>query len=179
MTLNWNVRFFICWKESDVAKKDDEPGIKVVATNRKAYHDYTIEDKIEAGIVLIGSEIKSIRSGRVNLRDAYAVIENGEVWMHNVHVATYDPASRFGHEPRRVRKLLLHRRQINRMVNRLQEKGYTLVPLRIYIKGNRAKVELGLARGKRQYDKRAAIAKRDDERRVQRVLREREREGRR
>lgn len=159
--------------------KTNEPGIKVIATNRKAYHDYTIEDKLEAGIVLIGSEIKSIRDGRVNLRDGYAMIENGEVWMHHVHIASYDPASRFGHEPRRVRKLLLHRRQINRLANRMQEKGYTLVPLRIYLKDNRAKVELGLARGKRQYDKRAAIAKRDDERRVQRALREHEREGRR
>ena len=159
-------------------KKNTEPGIKVVATNRKAYHDYTIEDKMEAGIVLIGSEIKSVRAGRVNLRDGYAAIEDGEVWMHNVHIAPYDPASRFGHAPRRARKLLLHRRQINRLAGRLQEKGYTLVPLRLYIRDNRAKVELGLARGKRQYDKRAAIAKRDDERRVQRALREREREGR-
>jgi SsrA-binding protein len=161
-----------------MAKKKTEPGIKTVATNRKAYHDYTIEDKLEAGIVLIGSEIKSIRAGRVNLRDGYAAIQDGEVWMHNVHIASYDPASRFGHEPRRARKLLLHRRQINRLANRMQEKGYTLVPLRIYLRDNRAKVELGLARGKRQYDKRAAIARRDDERRIQRALRERERETR-
>jgi len=159
-----------------VGKKDTEPGIKVAASNRKAYHDYTIEDKFEAGIVLIGSEIKSIRAGRISLRDGYAIVENGEVWMHNVHIAAYDPASRYGHEPRRTRKLLLHKRQIARLTNRLQEKGYTLIPLRVYLKHNRAKVELGLARGKRQYDKRAAIAKRDDERRMQRALRERERE---
>ncbi|MBN1934878.1 MAG: SsrA-binding protein SmpB [Anaerolineae bacterium] len=150
--------------------------MKTVASNRKAYHDYTIEDKFEAGIVLIGSEIKSIRAGRVNLRDGYATIENGEVWLFNVHISSYDPASRYGHEPRRPRKLLLHKRQIARLANRMQEKGYTLVPLRVYLKNNRAKVELGLARGKRQYDKREAIAKRDDERRVQRELRERERE---
>ena len=152
-----------------------EPDVKVVATNRKAYHDYTIEDTLEAGLVLIGSEIKSIRASRVNLRDSYAAIENGEVWLHNMHVAAYDPASHFGHEPRRPRKLLLHRRQIARLANRTQEKGYTLVPLRLYLRNNRAKVELALARGKRQYDKRQAIAKREDQRRVDRALRERAR----
>jgi SsrA-binding protein len=161
-----------------VAKKKDEPGFKVVATNRKAYHDYSIEETIEAGIVLIGSEIKSIRDGRANLRDSYAAIDDhGEVWLFNAHVAPYDPASRFGHEPRRARKLLLHKRQIARLQSRAQAKGYTLIPLRIYIRANRAKVELALARGKRQYDKRAAIAKREDDRRVQRAMRENEREG--
>ena len=150
--------------------------IRVVASNRKAYHDYTIEDTIEAGIVLIGSEIKSIRAGRANLRDGYAVIENGEVWMHNVHIAPYDPASRYGHEPRRKRKLLLHKREIARLGRRVQEKGYTLVPVRLYLRGNLAKVELALARGKRQYDKRAAIAERDSRRRAERAIREREQE---
>lgn len=156
--------------------KNAASGRKVVATNRKAYHDYTVEDTMEAGLVLIGSEIKSIRAGRVNLRDSYAAIDDrGEVWLYNVHVAPYDPASRFGHEPRRPRKLLLHKRQISRLANRSQEKGYTLVPLRMYLSNNLAKVELALARGKREYDKRAAIAKRDDERRVRRALREQER----
>jgi len=160
-----------------VAKKET-PGIKVVSTNRKAYHDYSIEDTIEAGLVLIGSEIKSVRAGQVNLRDSYATIDdNGEVWMLGVHIATYDPASRFGHEPRRSRKLLLHKRQIARLTSRIQEKGYTLIPLRMYLRDNRAKVELALARGKRQYDKREAIAEREDERRVRRALREQEREG--
>jgi SsrA-binding protein len=159
-----------------VAKKS-EPGLKVVARNRKAYHDYSIEDTVEAGLVLIGSEIKSIRDGRVNLRDSYATIDDyGEVWLHNTHVAPYDPASRFGHEPRRTRKLLLHKRQIARLQTQVQAKGYTLIPLRMYIRDNLAKVELALARGKRQYDKRAAIAKRDDERRVRRAIRERERD---
>jgi SsrA-binding protein len=157
--------------------KKTEPGFKVVARNRKAYHDYAIEDTIEAGLVLIGSEIKSIRDGRVNLRDSYAAIDDrGEVWLHNAHVAPYHPASRFGHEPRRSRKLLLHKRQIARWQARAQAKGYTLIPLRMYIRDNRAKVELALARGKRQYDKRAAIAKREDDRRVRRALRERERD---
>ena len=155
--------------------KRSTSGIKVVSTNRKAYHDYAIEDTFEAGIVLIGSEIKSIRAGRVNLRDGYAAIEDGEVWMHNTHIAPYDPASRFGHEPRRKRKLLLHKREIARLARQVQEKGYTLVPLRLYLKDNRAKVELALARGKRQYDKRAAIAARDDQRRAQRAIRDRER----
>jgi SsrA-binding protein len=159
-----------------VAKKT-ELGFKVVARNRKAYHDYSIEDTVEAGLVLIGSEIKSIRDGRVNLRDSYATIDDyGEVWLHNAHVAPYDPASRFGHEPRRTRKLLLHKRQIARLQTQVQAKGYTLIPLRMYIRDNLAKVELALARGKRQYDKRAAIAKRDDERRVRRAIRERERD---
>jgi len=152
------------------------PEVRVVASNRKAYHDYTIEDTIEAGIVLIGSEIKSIRAGRANLRDGYAVIENGEVWMHNVHIAPYDPASRYGHEPRRKRKLLLHKREIARLARQVQEKGYTLVPVRLYLRGNLAKVELALARGKRQYDKRAAIAERDSRRRAERAIREREQE---
>lgn len=158
-----------------MANKSD-PQIKVAATNRKAYHDYTIEDTIEAGVVLIGSEIKSIRAGRANLRDGYATIEDGEVWLHNVHIAPYDPASRYGHEPRRKRKLLLHKREIARLGRRVQEKGYTLVPLRLYLRGNLAKVEVALARGKRQYDKRAAIAEREARRRVERAMREREQE---
>ena len=155
--------------------KQAPSGVKVMATNRKAYHDYTIEETIEAGIVLVGSEIKSIRAGRVNLRDGYATIQDGEVWLLNTHIAAYDPASHFGHEPRRARKLLLHKRQIARLANRTQERGYTLIPLRIYLRDNRAKIELGIARGKRQYDKRAAIAKREDERRTQRALRDHER----
>jgi SsrA-binding protein len=156
------------------AKSSSE--VRVVATNRKARHDYDIEDTIEAGVVLIGSEIKSIRAGRANLRDGYAAIEDGEVWLHNVHIAPYDPASRYGHEPRRKRKLLLHKREIARLERRVQEKGYTLVPLRVYLRGNLAKVELALARGKRQYDKRAAIAEREARRRAERAIREREQE---
>ncbi|MFN2156392.1 MAG: SsrA-binding protein SmpB [Anaerolineae bacterium] len=158
-----------------MAKKSD-PEVKVVARNRKAYHDYTIEDTFEAGIALIGSEIKSIRAGRANLRDGYAAVENGEVWMYNVHIAPYDPASRYGHEPRRKRKLLLHKREIARLERRVQEKGYTLVPVRLYLRGNLAKVELALARGKRQYDKRAALAEREADRRAERAIREREQE---
>ncbi|MCD6290775.1 MAG: SsrA-binding protein SmpB [Anaerolineae bacterium] len=146
--------------------------IKTVATNRKAYHDYHIVDTLEAGIALTGTEIKSVREGRVNLRDGFAIIRDGEVWLLNVHIAPYAGGNRMNHEPRRERKLLLHRREINRLAGRVQEKGWTLVPLRMYLKDNIAKVELALVRGKRQYDKREAIAKRDMEREIRRAAKE-------
>jgi SsrA-binding protein len=142
---------------------------KTIAVNRKARHDYFIDDTFEAGLVLLGTEIKSIRAGRVNLRDSYAQVRNGEVWLINAHIAAYEQAGRESHEPRRTRKLLLHRYQINRLAQKLQAKGYTLIPLRIYLKDNRAKVEIGLARGKRQYDKREAIAKREAQREMDRA----------
>ena len=150
-------------------------GIKVVATNRKARHDYHIEDCYEAGLVLTGTEIKSIRAGRVSLREGYIQCRDDELWLVNVHIAPYDPAGRSGHDPRRSRKLLLHRREINRLVSRVQERGYTIVPLRMYLKGGRAKVEIALARGKRKYDKREAIARRDAEREMRREWKRRER----
>ena len=149
------------------------PGIKVVATNRKAAFDYHLEDRYEAGLLLMGTEIKSIRAGRVNLKEGYVQPRDGELWLTNVHIAPYDPAGGRGHEPRRPRKLLLHRREINRLISRVQERGYTIVPLRLYLKGGRAKVEIALARGKRQYDKRQTIAKRDAQREIERVLKER------
>ena len=147
--------------------------MKVIATNRKARHDYHIEDRFEAGLVLWGSEIKSIRAGRVNLRDSYAQIRDGELWLVNAHIAPYDQASREGHEPRRDRKLLLHRREINRLTGKVQEKGYTIVPLRLYLKDNLAKVEIALVRGKKLYDKRRAIARRERDREIERGLKER------
>jgi SsrA-binding protein len=150
--------------------------IKVVATNRKAYHDYHIEETHEAGIALTGTEIKSVRAGSVNLKDSYAVVKDGEAWLLNVHISSYEPASRQNVDPDRTRKLLLHRNEINRLMGRVQEKGLTIIPLRMYLKHNRAKVELALVRGKRQYDKREAIAKRDTDREIQRALKERERE---
>lgn len=146
--------------------------IKVVATNRKARHEYTFDDAFEAGLVLMGSEIKSIRAGRVSLQEGYVQIENGEAWLVNVHIAPYDPASRQGHEPRRTRKLLLHRRQIDRLFSRAREKGFTIVPTKLYLKDGRAKVEIALARGKKLYDKREALAKRDSKRQVERALKE-------
>ena len=145
---------------------------KVVATNRKAFHEYFISDTFEAGLVLVGSEIKSIRAGRVSLQDGYVSFEQGEAWLLNVHIAQYDPASRQNHDPKRRRKLLLHRREINRLAGKVQEKGFTIIPTRLYLKGGRAKVEIGLAKGKRLYDKREAIAKRDSQRQVDRALKE-------
>jgi len=145
--------------------------VKIVASNPKAFHDYFIEDRYEAGIVLTGSEIKSVREGRVNLRDSFVLIKDGEAWLMNAHIAPYKQAGRENHDPRRPRKLLLHRYQINRLMGRVQEKGYTIVPLQMYIKGRWAKVEIALARGKKLYDKRRAIAEREAERRIRRALR--------
>jgi len=152
--------------------------IKVVATNRKAAHNYIIEDRYEAGLVLTGTEIKSVRAGRVSLRDGYVQPRDGELWLVNVHIARYDPAGRRGHDPLRPRKLLLHRREINRLIGRVQERGYTIVPLRMYLKDGWAKVEIALARGKRKYDKREAIARRDAQREMEREWKERRRRRR-
>jgi SsrA-binding protein len=151
------------------------PGIKVIATNRKAGRDFHLEAKYEAGLVLAGTEIKSIRAGRVNLSDGYVQPRDGELWLFNVHIAPYDPAGRYGHEPLRPRKLLLHRREINRLISRVQTRGYTIVPTRLYLKSGRAKIEIALARGKRKYDKREAIAKRDAQREMERALKEQSR----
>jgi len=145
-------------------------GIKTVATNRKARHDFFIEDTFEAGIALTGTEIKSVRAGQVSLRDSFATIKDGEMWLINLHIAAYRQASHFNHEPRRPRKLLMHRREINRLTGKLQEKGLTLIPLRLYLKNNLAKVELGLGRGKRQYDKRATLKAKESRREVERAM---------
>lgn len=147
-----------------------ESAVKVIARNRKARHDYHIEDTFEAGLVLTGSEIKSIRAGQVSLRDSYATVRDNELWLINAHIAPYKQASYENHEPRRDRKLLMHRREINRLTGKLQERGYTLVALQIYLKNGLAKVELGLARGKRMYDKRQTLRERDDRRRVEEAL---------
>lgn len=148
--------------------------IHTIADNRKARHDYFIEEQHEAGIVLTGSEIKSLRSGRINLRGGYARVVNGEVWLYDVHISTYEQSgTHFNHEPTRPRKLLLHRREISRIAGLIERQGYTLVPVRIYLKGRRAKVELGLARGKKLYDKRADIATRDARREIDRAMKQR------
>lgn len=148
-------------------------GVKVIATNRKARHEYQFHDTYEAGLVLKGSEIKSIRAGRVSLQEGFVLFDGGEAWLVNVHIAQYDPASQQNHEPKRRRKLLLHRREIDRLQSRAQEKGYTVVPTKLYLKDGRAKVEIALARGKKLYDKRQTIAKRDSKRQVERALKER------
>ncbi|MDI3340395.1 MAG: SsrA-binding protein SmpB [Sphaerobacter sp.] len=149
-------------------------GEKVVTTNRKAYHDYHIEEEIEAGIVLTGTEIKSIRAGRVNLRDAYARFENGELWLVGMHISPYEQAgSYFQHDPDRPRKLLVHRNELAYLRSRVEAKGYTLVPLRLVLRKGLAKVDLGVARGKKLYDKREALAERDARREMERALRQR------
>ena len=143
-----------------------------VATNRQAGFRYEFLDKVEAGIQLQGSEVKSLRNGAVQLKDAYAALHDGEVWLHNMHIAPYAPASRENHEPERERKLLLHRREIDRIVGRIKEKGWTLVPTRIYFSDGRAKVELALARGKDRFDKRESIKTREMKRDMDRQLRD-------
>lgn len=148
-------------------------GIKVIATNRKARFEYQFHDTYEAGLVLMGSEIKSIRAGRVSLQEGFVLFEEGEAWLVNIHIAQYDPASQQNHEPKRKRKLLLHRREIDRLRSRTLEKGYTVVPTRLYLKDGRAKVEIALARGKKQYDKRQTIAKRDSKRQMERAIKDR------
>ena len=149
---------------------------ETIALNRRARHDYEILETFDAGVVLTGTEIKSVRARRVALRDAYAAIEHGEAWLHNMHIAPYEAGNRFNPDPKRRRKLLLHRREISRLLGRTVEKGLTLVPLRIYLQRGYAKVELGLARGKRQYDKRKAIAEREARREEERALSERQRD---
>src|SRR5512135_337857 len=144
--------------------------VKVVATNRKATHDYTLEDRFEAGLALLGTEIKSVRAGQVNLREGYVQPRGTDLYLVNTHISVYEPAGRTGHDPLRPRKLLLHRKEIAKILSKLTERGYTVVPLRIYLKHGLAKAEIALARGKRQYDKRAAIAERDANRQIDRTL---------
>jgi SsrA-binding protein len=146
-----------------------------VATNRQARFRYELLETWEVGIVLEGSEVKSLRDGKANLKDGYAIVRDGEVWLHNVHIAPYAPAAGEGHDPERPRKLLMHRREIERLIGKTQEKGLTLVPTRLYFSGPRAKVELALARGKEQRDKREALRKREQSREMERALRERNR----
>ncbi len=145
---------------------------KIIATNRKARHDYHILDTYEAGLVLFGSEIKSIRSGQISIKEAYIRIDETrlEAWLVNAHIAPYDPASRQNHEPTRNRKLLLHKKEIAKMWDAVRQKGVTIIPLRVYLQMGRAKIEIALARGKRQYDKREAIARRDAEREIKRQM---------
>ena len=148
-----------------------EESTKVVATNRKASRDYFLEDRLEAGIVLRGSEIKSVRAGQVSLRESYVRVDGREAWLMNAHIAPYDPASRENHEPKRPRKLLLHRREIVRLFDQVRIRGRTIIPTKMYLRRGRAKLEIALATGKKKYDKRREIAKRDAAREVERALR--------
>jgi SsrA-binding protein len=147
--------------------------IKTVATNRKAFHNYHIGESVEAGIALTGTEIKSVRMGRISLGDAYIQPEGGELWLQNAHIARYDAGSYMSHEPRRKRKLLLHRKQIDSLTSQVVERGFTLLPIKVYIKDSLAKVEIALGKGKKLYDKRAAIARRDIEREMERAVKRR------
>ncbi|HHX86614.1 MAG TPA: SsrA-binding protein SmpB [Firmicutes bacterium] len=145
---------------------------KVISRNRKARHDYFIDETYEAGIVLTGTEVKSIRQARVNLKDSYAQVDSGELFLYNMHISPYDQGNRFNHDPLRRRKLLMHRQEINRLTGKVKEKGYTLVPLKIYLKGGLVKVELALAKGKRMYDKRQALREKEGLREAERALKE-------
>jgi len=150
-------------------KKQDPPG-KVVCTNRKAHHNYFIESTVEAGMMLEGPEVKSLREGRANLKDGYAKVKDGELFLHGVHISQYKYATISPPDPLRVRKLLLHKREINKLIGKVKEKGVALIPLKIYFKTNgRAKLELGLARGKRLYDKRATIKEKENAREMARL----------
>ncbi|HXP20562.1 MAG TPA: SsrA-binding protein SmpB [Streptosporangiaceae bacterium] len=153
--------------------KAAQQGRKVVASNRRARHDYSIEDVVEAGLVLTGTEVKSLRAGRAALTDGYAMITDGEVWLHGVHIPEYTQGTWTNHEPRRVRKLLLHRKEIDKLDRATAEGGLTLIPLSLYFSDGRAKIELALARGRRTYDKRHELARRDAAREVDRALRRR------
>jgi len=142
-----------------------------VATNRRAYHDYFVDEKYEAGMELLGTEVKSLRGGRCNLRDGYVRISGNEAWLENVHISPYPQGNLQNHEPMRQRKLLLHRQEIASLIGKVRQKGYTLIPLKVYFLRNRAKVEIGLCRGKRQFDKREALAEADAKREMARALR--------
>ena len=150
-----------------------EQGVKVIARNRRARHEYHIEDTIEAGLVLTGTEVKSLRAGRASLTEAFAQISGDELWLHGLHIPEYAQGTWTNHDPRRTRKLLLHRKEIDRLASQVAERGFTIVPLSLYFSGGKAKVELALARGKRTYDKRHDLARRDAAREVDRALRRR------
>lgn len=149
-----------------------EKGVKIAATNRKAYHDYFIDEKFEAGIELFGTEVKSIRQGTLNLKDSFCIVKNGELWLYGMHISPYEKGNIFNREPERVRRLLMHKKEINRLLSRTKQDGYSLIPLSVYFKNSRVKVELGLARGKKLYDKRDSMATRDAGREMDRAMKE-------
>lgn len=152
-----------------------EKGEKLIASNKKARHDYLIEDTVEAGLVLTGTEVKSLRAGRASLVDAYAIIDRGEAWLEGVHIPEYTAGTWTNHSPRRKRKLLLHKKEIDRLGGQISRGGYTLVPLKMYFSDGRAKVELALAKGKREYDKRQALREKQDKREAERAMKQKNR----
>ena len=151
-------------------KPYDPDGIKIVCQNKKARHNYTIEDSFEAGLILKGTEVKSLRNGKANLVDSYATINGAEAWLNHFHIDPYTPATQFNHHPMRKRKLLKHKKEINKLIGKTQEKGYTLVPLKVYFKNGKAKVDLGIAKSKKLYDKRAALKKQESDREIDRAM---------
>ena len=151
----------------------EKKGIKVMANNRKAFHDYFVEDRLEAGIELKGTEVKSIRAGTLNLKDSYAIAKNGEAYIYSMHISPYGKGNIFNHDPDRPKRLLLHKREIARLYALVKQDGYALVPLSVYFKDARVKVELGVCKGKKNYDKREASAQRDAKREMDRAMRER------
>lgn len=151
------------------------PGVKIIAQNKKAFHDYFIEEKLEAGISLTGTEVKSAREGRVNLRDSYAAIREGEMFLIGAHISPYEQGNIFNHDPLRDRRLLVHKREARRLAGKIQVSGYTLVPTKMYLRDGKIKVEIGLAKGKASYDKRQTLAKKDAQREIERALKERHR----
>jgi len=157
-------------------KTTPNEGLRIVCQNKKAYHDYEILEKIEAGLVLLGTEVKSLRQGKANLKDSYAKIRHDEIYLYGLHISAYTHASYDNHEPERVRKLLLHKYEIQRLLGKTQEKGFALIPLKIYFNKGRAKVELGLARGKKLYDKRESLKRKEETREMER-LRKRSRDS--
>ena len=151
-----------------------QQGVKVVAQNRKAFHDYFVEEKLECGVALFGTEVKSIRQGRVNLKECWAQVRKGEIWVEGMHISPYEQGNIFNRDPLRPKKLLLHRKEIRKLDGLVMRQGYTLVPLSMYFRDGRVKVELGLCRGKHLHDKRDAMAKRDSDREIRRALREKQ-----
>lgn len=147
---------------------------KTIAQNKKAYHDYFIEETFEAGLVLQGTEIKAIRAGRVNLKDSYAQIKNGEMFLFGMHISPYEQGNRYNHDPLRTRKLLLHRKEINKLIGETKEQGYSIVPVKLYLKNGYAKVLIGLAKGKKKYDKREDLKKKEAKRDIERAFRDRQ-----
>ena len=153
-----------------------QKGIKVIAQNKKAYHDYFVEERIECGIALFGTEVKSIRLGKVNLKESWAQIRKNEVWVEGMHISPYEQGNIYNRDPLRDKKLLLHRNEIRKLDSQVMRQGYTLVPLELYLKDGRVKMELGVCRGKQVHDKRDTIAKRDSDREIRRALREKQKE---
>ena len=147
-----------------MAKQQKEEEAKVIATNRKAYHDYFIVETFEFGVVLRGTEVKALREGKANLQDSYASLEQGELWMYNLHISPFEKGNMFNHDPKRIRKLLAHKSEIRKLTGKVKEKGFTLVPLKLYFAGRHVKVEVGLAKGKHAYDKRETLKRKESER---------------